>query len=107
MICVQVLTAPSGDIVGFSIEGHADYAESGSDIVCAAVSSAAFLIANTVTEVMHLSAQILVEDDGSMYLRVSKGDAVQCRNLFAGFKLHMQGLEEQSPENIQVNYLGV
>ena len=38
----------------------------GTDIVCAAVSSAAFLIANTVTEVMHLSAQILVEDDGSM-----------------------------------------
>ena len=66
-----------------------------------------FLIANTVTEVMHLSAQILVEDDGSMYLRVSKGDAVQCRNLFAGFKLHMQGLEEQYPENIQVNYLEV
>ena len=107
MICVQVLTAPSGDIVGFSIEGHADYAESGSDIVCAAVSSAAFLIANTVTEVMHLSAQILVEDDGSMYLRVCKGDPVQCRNLFAGFKLHMQGLEEQYPENIQVNYLEV
>lgn len=107
MICVQVLTAPNGDILGFSIDGHAGYGEAGSDIVCAAVSSAAFLIANTVTDVMHIPAQVLVDDDGSMHLRVNKGDAVQCRNLFAGFKLHMEGLEEQYPENIQVNYLEV
>ncbi|MDD5952901.1 MAG: ribosomal-processing cysteine protease Prp [Oscillospiraceae bacterium] len=107
MICVSVLTASSGEIVGFSLKGHADYGEQGNDIVCAAVSSAAYLVANTVTDVLHIHGQVLVEDDGSLYLRVSGKDAIRCRDLFAGFKLHLVGLEEQYPENIQVNYLEV
>lgn len=106
MISVSVLTAASGEIVGFSMDGHAGYGEEGTDIVCAAVSSAAYMTVNTITEVLLVDAKILV-DDGSLYVRVSKGDAVQCRNIFAGFKLHMVGLEEQYPENIQVNYLEV
>lgn len=107
MICVSFLTAASGELLGFSINGHADYGEAGTDIVCAAVSSAAYMTANTVTDVLHVGAQVLAEDDGSLYLRVKKGDAVPCRSLFAGFKLHMLGLEEQYPENISVSYLEV
>ncbi len=107
MICVSFLTASSGEIVGFSIDGHAGYGEAGTDIVCAAVSSAAYMTVNTVTDVLRVGAQVLAENDGCLSLRVTKGEAVQCRNLFAGFKLHMLGLEEQYPENIRVNYLEV
>lgn len=106
MICVSFLTTACGEVVGFSIAGHADYSESGTDIVCAAVSSAAYMTANTITDVLHANAQVLV-DDGELYVRVTAGEAVQCRSLFAGFKLHMLGLEEQYPENIRVNYLEV
>lgn len=107
MICVSFLTAASGEIVGFSINGHAGYGEAGTDIVCAAVSSAAYMTVNTITDVLHVGAQVMVEDDGNLYLRVSREEAVQCRNLLAGFKLHMIGLEEQYPENIRVSYLEV
>jgi uncharacterized protein YsxB (DUF464 family) len=107
MICVRFLTAASGDLLGFSIDGHAEYGEHGTDIVCAAVSSAAFMTVNTVTDILHVSAQVLMEEDGSLSLRVTKGDAVQCRKILAGFKLHMIGLEEQYPENISVSYLEV
>lgn len=42
----------SDDIIcGFEISGHSDFAEEGSDIVCAAISSAAYMTANTVTEI--------------------------------------------------------
>ena len=36
---------------GFLISGHSDFAEEGYDIVCASISSAAYLVANTITEV--------------------------------------------------------
>lgn len=38
----------NGEIVGFRTEGHAGYAESGSDIVCAAVS---MLVINTINAI--------------------------------------------------------
>jgi len=39
MTTVTLEILPSGSISGFSSAGHAGYAESGSDIVCAAVSA--------------------------------------------------------------------
>jgi len=40
--------------------GHADYAESSADIVCASVSSAVQTVANLMTEIYHLP--ILAEE---------------------------------------------
>ena len=51
MISVAFLTPPEGGVLGFSMEGHAEYGEAGEDIVCAAVSSAAYLVVNTLTDV--------------------------------------------------------
>lgn len=38
MIRINVFRNKKGDIRGFRLKGHADYAEAGSDIVCSAVS---------------------------------------------------------------------
>ena len=38
MIRVNVFRNKTGDICGFRLKGHADFAEAGSDIVCSAVS---------------------------------------------------------------------
>lgn len=105
MIDVQILTTDSGECVGFSVRGHAG-GEAGTDIVCAAVSSAAYLVANTVTEILHADAQAFASD-GRMELQISRRDAAMCRDLLAGFKLHLLGLEEQYPEKIRVSYLEV
>jgi len=108
MITVGILTVASGELVGFSINDHAGYGDAGNDIVCAAVSSAAYLIANTITDVMHLHATIRVdEENADMLLKIEEKDAIRCRDLLTGFKLHIVGLEEQYPENIQVSYLEV
>ena len=106
MISVRFLTTDSGELLGFSLSGHAGYGEAEEDIVCAAVSSAAYLTANTVTEILHADAQVSAED-GEMYVRVSRSSAADCRSIFAGFKLHMIGLEEQYSENFRVSYLEV
>jgi len=41
-------SSQNGDILGFKTEGHADYAEKGSDIVCASIS---ILVVNTINAI--------------------------------------------------------
>ena len=40
-----------GLLCGFTLRGHAGAGVSGTDVVCAAISSAAYLAANTITEI--------------------------------------------------------
>ena len=69
MIGVKFYTEASGELRGFEISGHAGSGDVGSDIVCAAVSSAAYLAANTITDVIQAEAQVAVED-GYLLVRV-------------------------------------
>ena len=101
MIFVRFLSEASGNLVGFVMEGHAGYADPGEDIVCAAVSSVAYM-----TEIIKADTEVAVED-GMMFVKVAAGDALRCRDLLTGLKLHLIGIEEQYPDRIQVNYLEV
>ncbi len=107
MINVNIETLPSGEIIGFDIFGHSGYAESGMDIVCAAVSSAAYMVVNTLTDVMNVKVDVVVNQNGRMQLKIDNKDLVRCRELLQGFKIHIILLEEQYPKNIKVNYLEV
>ena len=107
MINVNIETLPSGEIIGFEIFGHSGYAESGMDIVCAAVSSVAYMVANTLTDVMNVEVDLALNPNGRMRLRIAEKDLVRCRDLLKGFKIHIILLEEQYPKNIKVNYLEV
>ena len=106
MIKAEFFTASSGELLGFSIKGHSGSTEAGNDIICAAVSSAAYMTVNTVTDILHIDARLAV-DDGFLRIHIGEEDARSCRSIFAGFKLHMMGLEEQYPKNIKVCYTEV
>lgn len=49
-------------IVSFNIEGHANYAEHGEDLVCSAVSAISLTIANGITEVLMIKAEPALKD---------------------------------------------
>lgn len=53
----------NGAFTGFGISGHAGYADEGQDVVCAAVSSAAMLTANTVTDIFNVEADVSAENN--------------------------------------------
>lgn len=106
MIRTDFLTDSSGELTGFRMTGHSGNAEIGTDIVCAAVSSAAYMAANTITDVVRADAQVTA-DDGFMQVTVAAKSLRDCRCILEGFKLHMIGLEEQYPENIFVSYMEV
>ncbi len=80
---------------GYRISGHADYSERGSDIVCAAVSSAAYLCANLITDSYLIEAEIALHDG---YLKVT-ADADE---LISGLYQHMLQLKEQYSQYINV-----
>lgn len=78
-------------ITGFCISGHSGYAQSGSDIVCAAVSSAAYMTANTVTDIMLLPAKIC-EKSAYLSFFLDKESAQKASDVLNGFYLHVKSL---------------
>ena len=93
--------------MGFNFTGHCGYADNGKDIVCAAVSSAIYLIINTVTEIINITPKELKIDKGDIVFTIHENDEPQCRILFNGLKAHLFGLEEIYPQNIRVDYMEV
>ena len=89
-----------GLITGFECKGHSMSAEHGQDIVCAAVSSACLMAANTVTDVIGLDADAAATDG---YLRLEiKNSPQSAQDILKGLEVHLCELARQYPENIKV-----
>ena len=91
------------NFIGYELKGHSDYAEFGSDIVCAAVSSAAYMTANTIIEILHINANV-TENDGFMSLSLSKDEAEKSAVVLDGLRLHLTALSEQYTKYIKVKF---
>lgn len=63
MICFKVKRSENGKIVRLEVNGHAGYAISGYDIVCAAVSTACTMTINGI-EAQNLAKLTYKESDG-------------------------------------------
>ncbi|MBQ4244027.1 MAG: ribosomal-processing cysteine protease Prp [Clostridia bacterium] len=93
------------NLSGFSLEGHSGFDEEGRDIVCAAVSSAAYMAANTVTDVIKEKASVK-ESDGKLELKLARpSQAVQA--VLRGLEIHLRNISEQYPGKVKVIYGGV
>ena len=92
----------SGFLTAFTLSGHSMAAEYGSDIVCAAISSAVYMAANTITEILGVQADISVED-GYFRLSISEADAERCAPMMEGLRLHLSELARQYPDHITMN----
>ena len=90
---------PSADTASFRITGHAGFAEHGEDIVCAAVSSAAYLTANTVTEILGVDASAEVREG---YLDFAFTGSEAAVKLVQGLRLHLEQLQEEHPKHVKV-----
>ncbi len=106
MINAEFFSLPTGEIIGYRIKGHSCLAESGNDILCAFVSSAGIMAANTISEVIKARADIY-DRDGEIYVMIKRNDATLCKDIFEGLKLHLISTEEQYPNNLTVNYTEV
>ena len=104
----RVTFRTEGDrITGFDSRGHSGYAEAGSDIVCAAVTSAIRLVEATVNAVLGLAASVKVRaQDASISLRLPGGldptAESTCQSLLTGLMVYFAQLHDEYPDNIEV-----
>ena len=74
MIKVTIYQSSEGKISGFAVQGHAGYAESGSDIVCAAVSVLTQNTVNSIEEFTEDGFSVDVDEkEGGLYLKMEPG----------------------------------
>lgn len=92
-------------IVGYTVEGHTGYAEEGSDIVCAAVSTIATHTLNGLAEIVKIPVGYEVDD---AYLEcivpdsLSDDERKQSDILLDAMYLTFKDLEEQYKEYITI-----
>lgn len=101
MIKVKFFHSKNDAPLGFAISGHSGYAEAGTDIVCSAVSSAAYMVANTIVEIMQIDADAEVSD-GMMKVTIPKQSADNAKDILLGLELHIKELAEQYPQNVTI-----
>lgn len=93
----------NGKMYGFEVSGHAGYADKGKDIVCASVSSAVQMAANTITEIICESADVATEGDKiSLKLNHSGEINYPAQAVLKGLHLHLSILSDQFESTISV-----
>ena len=91
-------------IQAFTIEGHSGWADSGEDILCAAITSAVRLTECAVNDVLGLGAAVKVKErDASITLKLPGGlsqtNEETCQTLMTALMVYLAELHEEYPDN--------
>ena len=92
-------------ITGFSVSGHSGYAESGADIVCAAISAVVTMAEATINDVCGAKAKVRVKDEQARVTLTlpavcDEEDTVQA--VLAGMMVTLINLQEDYSDFIEV-----
>ena len=92
-------------ITGFSVSGHSGYAESGADIVCAAISAVVSMAEATINDVLGAKAKVRVKEEDAritLTLPVSCDEEDSVQSVLAGMLLYLCNLRDEYPDFIEV-----
>ena len=95
---IRAVFAP--DFSGFSLSGHAGYADAGEDIVCAAVSAMTNLAVNGM-EAFGAVAQVTAKEEGFLSYRMDN-DCGEAKRLMRSFYEELAQLQNLYPKHIRV-----
>jgi len=99
MTHISVYRTSEGSYRGLSCIGHAGYAESGSDIVCAAVSVLVINLNNSLIRLADVEPRVtLNEEEGLMDLRWTADGNDRMQLLMDSLLLGLEGIIEQYGE---------
>ena len=94
-------------IVGFTVKGHSGLAQEGSDVLCAAVTSAVRLTECALNDVLGLEAPVkLREEDAYLSIKLpgglSESGEELCQTLLTALMVYFSSLQEEHPDNLIV-----
>ena len=88
--------------VGFDVSGHSGYADAGSDIVCAAVTSAVCLCECAVNDMFDANADVSVcEKTAQVMLKLTK-PSPEAEKVIGALRLQLLEIQRQYSQYIQV-----
>ena len=95
-----------GRISGFCCKGHSGYGEAGTDIVCAAVTTAVRVAEATIRDVLGVSCKVQIDEASAMIklaLPASCEDAEETvQAVLSGMMLTLCDLRDEYPDYIEV-----
>ena len=92
-------------ITGFSVSGHSGYADSGSDIVCAAISAVVTMAETTINDVCGAKAKVRVKNEDArvtLTLPTSCDEEEAVQAVLAGMMLTLCSMRDDYPDYIEV-----
>ena len=112
MIKSVFMVSTDNKVVGFSLSGHSGMAESGEDILCAAVSGAAQCVITVVEEEIGLTGCFSVQEGEDNLIKcdvsaLSGEKAEAAKAVFSGFAKVMEEWEKDFPQNIKVEKFSI
>ena len=92
-------------ITGFSVSGHSGYAESGADIICAAISAVVTMAEATINDVCGAKAKVRVKEEDvrvTLTLPASCDEEESVQAVLAGMMLTLCSMRDDYPDYIEV-----
>ena len=92
-------------ITGFSVSGHSGYAESGSDIICAAITAIVTMAEATINDVCGAKAKVRVKEEDAritLTLPTSCDEEESVQAVLAGMLLTLCSMRDDYPDYIEV-----
>ena len=98
-----------GALVGFSARGHSGYAQSGSDIVCAAISALTQTFVNGLSNVLKVPVECVQDDQTALLEAIITPGATekqleQAQPLLETLLQGLQAIERSYPRNVRIHY---
>ena len=90
---------------GFSLNGHAGYADYGKDIVCSAVSALAFNTVNSIERLTDDHVIYEVSESGSLRCKVASDVSSESALLINSLYIGLTGIEEEKGRNFVKVYI--
>ena len=89
-------------ILGFSVSGHSSQncTDTEGKIVCSAVSSAVYMAANTLTEIIGQNCEIHLDD--ALFTLKTSVSSESAQAVLKGLKLHLTELSKEYPQRIKI-----
>ena len=110
MTRVDIFRDKLGFISKFECNGHSEYSEEGSDIVCASVTSVIYAAMNGIEKVLGINFGY-EQGDGYIFCvmpeDLSEIDSKHINILLESMFLFLKELEKQYPDNVSVSELEV
>lgn len=96
-----------GALIGYSVSGHTGYAESGTDIVCAAISALAQTFLNGLKNVQKVPVMFEQDDDrafieANLTPEATEADVRRAQDLLQTLYEGLKAIEREYPQNLKV-----